>query len=1591
MVVFLLLFTGEEPSELSEILKVLEVAAASNAAIASTKRPSSVHIAEPPVPPTQLSAPVSAVETVETAAVAPPSRGTPSTATSKLVKNPADVTSAAPNTVPTVPRTVAEGSRDREQSREYQYARSRHPAPAARSGGAGIEQKGGVSDDEESAGGSGLGSSDSEEDWRAMRNRQKRTAGKAVSRSARTVHSDDEEYNQSAPSHVTVEIDRGGRREGTGFWGAYGAPTAGLRDAGLPPALHQEAPSDARINPLVEEFVASLPKDRFVEDESESEGEGGTLEGPIRAVQDAAMSASAAEAEVSRMTSSTVPSTPSSEETLPSPPRPVTVAVEQLQPPTPPTLTQPPLSPPKPLSASLAPPAVPVVSGSLATAAPLSVPIASAVSASGGLLGASTGAARRTKGKVGSIMGAARPRKSPLETSTGTVEPAGGVSADAVAVAATTATTPSEPTATPAPESTPATETSVSAVEEEPTAATDIPAGPSASELRVLEIKAASVLDTLTAPVLSPLPYAYISNKSSGSVVEFSTSTLPARLASAGCSVERIVLVDVDVCAVAEKCSGDVVMGAVLAWLLGAIAGKYGLVALQWGTIQQGSAQGEQSVCRIALETVSEAITQAELVQIAQTTPLASIVPPACDSAIDASITVLELLSIRDSFSAPLLSDLDFFRLPMHNAALLQGVCADDASPLLVSARDIAVCTLKSHVLTQPSPDGGEDRRGVLVDLLQECARGGLRLCGMRLVHLNALELFELEPYCSIPAYTRPVAPVEGAPHSALRYDQHVLPVLCLAFHASNNGCSKPETSVAAFHSSHSRSSTSVTNTAATVLRSVLGPEDPALARKTDPASLRAVYGTSKESNLAYHVPHSVDRLLKETTFWFGGRSEELLSAVSASASKSLAMLSVHSPRTVTLRCVLSSSRDALTAASGGQLSAAQSTVLAGVVELLDSSGELLSFSSTSIPFTNTTATTTDVVVNDTETCEPVSSVSNAVSAQCLVWRYRSHAGDAYLTHSAEKLRERVAVSPAAAGWSAQFDFSCSSSAPSDQSALPAGSRLLALEMLKKVQEDDCKSHEDVGLSDVVVLTIGSYSTAQQTSAEGVSTKDTHNNTASAQVMPVLQGILSFLPKTCAATILTVRSVDRASGLAVGLRGYQIIENIDYAVAEMQRVYSGNTGSSNPAGSRAKADGRVAQAADSTTLTMSVKVLKGKKALEVLFAEFPLESMYLDLALRELYTYVPLPGLLRTGLSWQDTASAVAEAALQTGSTATVVGAALSLSPTQILQAFYPPGVFTAMGAVLVPWLSDAVAMTRNLAKLCVRLEKDGFALVELKAVPAVSQQLLTRLYEENLAEYTGVGHVCSAAATLAKSEVTQMLQQTAKNSFVAVLVRRRSALLKLKSAIGPVFSTELAEAHYPRSVACLLHSLSVPSSSSTSSRTVAQKHHVDKSTSAPLLLPTLSCASAQAVLQELFPHFHVSYDAQQAALSLNHSAQELHATDNDSALVEHLTECTEGSGVVAGQPLRIPLTARLNKSEETSSTAELQLKTDTATEATSASVLPGVLAKHVDIAGVVVTRALLQELCVGALLEALHREGLVVSLSVLLSAFSLV
>ncbi|XP_053131635.1 dynein axonemal assembly factor 8-like isoform X2 [Hemicordylus capensis] len=58
---------------------------------------------------------------------------------------------------------------------------------------------------------------------------------------------------------------------------------------------------------------------------------------------------------------------------------------------------------------------------------------------------------------------------------------------------------------------------------------------------------------------------------------------------------------------------------------------------------------------------------------------------------------------------------------------------------------------------------------------------------------------------------------------------------------------------------------------ARSVLRDIMGPSDPQLARLTDRNSINAIYGTSRAEALAY-LPHTESRVHRELCVWFGGR-----------------------------------------------------------------------------------------------------------------------------------------------------------------------------------------------------------------------------------------------------------------------------------------------------------------------------------------------------------------------------------------------------------------------------------------------------------------------------------------------------------------------------------------------------------------------------------------------------------------------------------------------------------------------------------------------------------------------------------------------
>ena len=54
------------------------------------------------------------------------------------------------------------------------------------------------------------------------------------------------------------------------------------------------------------------------------------------------------------------------------------------------------------------------------------------------------------------------------------------------------------------------------------------------------------------------------------------------------------------------------------------------------------------------------------------------------------------------------------------------------------------------------------------------------------------------------------------------------------------------------------------------IFRELLGPDDPALARNTDPTSVRAKYGISREQNIGVTIPVTPHNIIRDLQFWFG-------------------------------------------------------------------------------------------------------------------------------------------------------------------------------------------------------------------------------------------------------------------------------------------------------------------------------------------------------------------------------------------------------------------------------------------------------------------------------------------------------------------------------------------------------------------------------------------------------------------------------------------------------------------------------------------------------------------------------------------------
>jgi hypothetical protein len=189
--------------------------------------------------------------------------------------------------------------------------------------------------------------------------------------------------------------------------------------------------------------------------------------------------------------------------------------------------------------------------------------------------------------------------------------------------------------------------------------------------------------------------------------------------------------------------------------------------------------------------------------------------------------------------------------------------------------------------------------------------------------------------------------------------------------------------------------------------------------------------------------------------------------------------------------------------------------------------------------------------------------------------------------------------------------------------------------------------------------------------------------------------------------------------------------------------------------------------------------------------------------------------------------------------------------------------------------------------------------------------------------------------------------------------------MLRLKSVIGPIFDKQLLGSQYPRSLMHLLQSLH-PSGRTTGGVSTPTAPVI------PFVLPTLTCRSTARAIEVLFPEYHADAELPLKTISLNTTAS---SASSSSAVHESVAAADEDT--FGSQPLRAaPLVSRWVGASSSSSLSpprgeEIGRRRKPAANMTAVT--------HVDIAGIVVTHALLQESSLGSILEALHREELTV------------
>jgi len=642
----------------------------------------------------------------------------------------------------------------------------------------------------------------------------------------------------------------------------------------------------------------------------------------------------------------------------------------------------------------------------------------------------------------------------------------------------------------------------------------------------------------------------------------------------------------------------------------------------------------------------------------------------------------------------------------------------------------IVSCVLKPYVMNSAD---------ILSTVFMLCEKYGLRLCGLRTAYVNrsCKETANL-------VHPDVVSPIFGkaTSHRLEREDYNFV-------------------LVALFYSSRFIASES--------LRTLLGPDDPVLAQRTDPESVRAICGKSRRDNVAFPLSSLPSNCWKDAMFWFGPRNGSEGSPLSRPQYILLPPLRYA---VVGIAIETHDQHMTLTNHQANLMAEMQRSCIQCVQQIAQGGMHFMSM---------WTCDRDEISRYGLATCGEADATHGPASYTVAI--FMTHVGDVYYNNNVLSVLEKK-VNEVAAKSENVFHVNVSMKLKEKfkrhqhHSAPTVNAKLLST---KLVLDEDLDSHEDVGLQDIVVCSIAAH-------------RFVHDGAYTINPQEVILHILQALPRSCYASIIGVctPSWDSAAVTVEGacelssvvadkiyvcFRGQHLVENISSAVnIALDTV---NTIASSAGGViLTSADVRFKNVR--TPVLSDIKVLKGRRALDVICREFlPRKDCFLtDFATMSLQAYVP---------EWVTTHS-VATGSLH--------------HDLRILRALFCPGSFPALSVVVIPYPDNAEASLSGVFfRVLKKIEKEGFDVKHISSC-LMSESMASYCADEIIQD----GEDDTYCSNIARCELQKRFQLLTDRPVLSVVVQGNSALLRLRSIIGPI-DPDVASEQYPLSVVANLAS----------------------------------------------------------------------------------------------------------------------------------------------------------------------------------------